>query len=452
MRLCIVGGGGFRTPHVWQAVLRRSRTAWVDEVVLHDVDPHRLAVIEAVLTSQAARHPDPPRLVTTTDLREAVAGSDAVFAAVRVGGLDGRCTDEHVALDLGVLGQETTGPGGIAYALRTVPVMVRLAELMRELAPTAYLLNFTNPAGIITEATSAVLGDRVVGICDTPSGLGRAVVRALGADPVTVAFDYVGLNHLGWMRRVLIDGDDVLPALLADDALLGRLEETAMFGADWLRTLGCLPNEYLYYYDFTREAVASIRAAGRTRGDFLKATQEEFYRTALAGPDPAAYWREVGAWRNANYMAEARGAAQGEGGRETEDPDGSEEDEGYAGVAVSVMAAMTLGEPATHILNVRNRGTVDGFDDDAVVEIPVRVDGSGVHPLPLPSQPDLHQRGLMEQIKAVERHAIAAATTGDRSEALRAFALHPLVDSVTVARTLLDHYIAALPDLAAILR
>ncbi len=478
VRLCIVGGGGFRTPHVWRAVLRRSMPSdrsmpsggpgtppglrrWVDEVVLHDVDPHRLAVIAAVLRQQAAGHPDPPRLVTTTDLRAAVSGSDAVFAAVRVGGLAGRCTDEHVALDLGLLGQETTGPGGIAYALRTVPVMVRLAELIREVAPTAYLLNFTNPAGIITEATAAVLGDRVIGICDTPSELGRGVVRVLEvggadematamamADPPSVALDYVGLNHLGWLRRVLVDGVDVLPGLLADDTRLARLEETAIFGTPWLRTLGCLPNEYLYYYDFTREAIAAIHAAGRTRGDFLRTTQEEFYRSALARPDPAAYWREVGAWRDANYMAEARGSTQGEGGRETAHP----EDEGYAGVAVAVMAAMTLGEPSTHILNVRNRGTVDGFDDDAVVEVPVRVDGTGVHPLPLPSQPDLRQRGLMEQVKAVERHAIAAATTGDRTEALLAFALHPLVDSVSTARALLDHYEAALPDLAAVLR
>src|SRR5918997_4161591 len=285
MKLCILGGGGFRTPYVYQALLRDTGSPRVDEVALYDVDESRLHAMVAVLAELAAGFPDAPKLEPTTNLRDAVEGSDFVFAALRVGGLEGRRCDEHVALDLNVLGQETTGPGGLAYAIRTVPVMVEVANVVKALAPNAYVMNFTNPAGLVTEAMQGVLGDRVLGICDTPSGLGRRVAGLLNLDHTRVRMDYVGLNHLGWMRRVLYDGRDVLPDVLGDDALLGRLEEGQVFGADWVRSLGVIPNEYLYYYYFNRDAVRAIVDSGTTRGDFLARTQEEFYRRAAqSGP------------------------------------------------------------------------------------------------------------------------------------------------------------------------
>ena len=256
MKLCILGGGGFRTPYVYQALLRDGGTPRITEVALYDIDEDRLRSMTMILEQFAVGFDDAPKLVPTTALRSAIEGSDFVFAAIRVGGLEGRRCDEHVALDLGVIGQETTGPGGLAYAIRTVPVMMEVARLVKELAPQAYLMNFTNPAGIITEAMQSVLGDRVLGICDTPSGLGRRVARMLGLDHTRVQMDYVGLNHLGWMRRVLYDGEDVLPSLLTDESLLPQMEEAKVFGTDWIRTLGVIPNEYLYYYYFHRDAVA----------------------------------------------------------------------------------------------------------------------------------------------------------------------------------------------------
>ena len=223
MRLTVLGGGGFRTPFVHDAVLRGGGGVRVDELVLHDTDPDRLTAISHVLHQHSAATDDPPEVRTTTDLDEAVKDTDFVFAAIRVGGLPGRVRDERVALDLGVLGQETVGPGGIAYGLRTIPVMTRIAERVAELAPAAYVLNFTNPAGMITEAMQVVLGDRVVGICDTPLDLGRRLARLMGVEPSRIHLDYVGLNHLGWVRRVLHDGVDLLPGLLADDRV-GALE------------------------------------------------------------------------------------------------------------------------------------------------------------------------------------------------------------------------------------
>ncbi|TYB42302.1 6-phospho-beta-glucosidase [Actinomadura chibensis] len=449
MKLAILGGGGFRVPFVYQALLQDPGSPRIEEVWLHDSEAGRLDVMADILATLAGGAEAAPRVHTSTVLDKALEGADFVFSAIRVGGLAGRVCDERVALDLNVLGQETTGPGGIAYGLRTIPVMLDIAHRVRELAPDAYVINFTNPAGMITEAMQAVLGDRVLGICDTPSGLGARVAAALGLDPARVQLDYVGLNHLGWMRRILHDGVDVLPALLADDDVLGTLEEGVVFGGDWLRDLGVIPNEYLYYYYFNRDAVRATLDAGQTRGEFLLKQQQAFYERIAAASGGAAMelWRETVASRSASYMAEMKGARTGEPLDVQSGIDPAEE--GYARVALSVMAAISRNEPATMILNVRNGSTVAALPADAVVEVPVTVDANGVHPLVL-DQPDLHQTGMMQQVKAVERLTIEAATTGSRTAAVQAFALHPLVDSVPVARRLLDGYIDRIPGVAAV--
>ncbi|MFJ3799112.1 6-phospho-beta-glucosidase [Streptomyces sp. NPDC090088] len=450
MKLTVLGGGGFRVPYVYQALLHDQGSPRIDDVWLYDTDPARLKSMAEVLARFADGRPDAPRVTVSTSLDDALEGSDFVFAAIRVGGLAGRMCDERVALDLNVLGQETTGPGGLAYGLRTIPVMLDIAHRVRRLAPNAYLINFTNPAGMITEAMQSVLGDRVLGICDTPSGLGRRIATTLGLDPSRAQFDYVGLNHLGWMRRVLHDGEDVLPRLLADDERLGGLEEGVVFGREWLRDLGLIPNEYLYYYYFNRDAVRSILDAPQTRGEFLARQQAEFYRrvTEAAGGGAVQLWREAVANRSANYMAEAKGAVQGEAEADADfRPDPAHQ--GYAGVALAVMAAVSRNERATMILNVRNGTTVSALPEDAVVEVPVTVDANGVHPLTV-TQPDLHQAGLMQQVKAVERLTISAAVTGSRADAVKAFSLHPLVDSVDVGRKLLDGYIDRIPEVAAV--
>lgn len=446
MKLCILGGGGFRTPYVYQALLRDHGTPRIDEVALYDVDEQRLAVMTSLLEEFAVGHDLPPRVVATTDLEAAIEGSDFVFTAVRVGGLAGRQADEHVALELGIIGQETTGPGGLAYALRSVPVMLEVARTVARLAPTAYVINFTNPAGIITQAMQSVLGDRVLGICDTPSGLGRRAATLLGLDHSRVELDYVGLNHLGWLRRLVYDGRDVLQELIGNAELLAQLEEGEVFGIDWIRQLGTIPNEYLYYYYFTRDAVQAINGAGKTRGDFLADSQAEFYRQAAEGGDRSIrdLWQETVDRRSASYMAEATGGTQD--APVFEKP--VEEDpihQGYAGVALGVMTAIARNERQTVILNVRNRGAIAALPYDAVVEIPTMVDANGVHPLAL-DQPNEHQLGLMAQVKDVERRIIHAATTGSRDDAVAAFALHPLVDSVTTARRLVDGYIEQIPE------
>jgi 6-phospho-beta-glucosidase len=442
MRLTILGGGGFRVPLVYGALLGDRAEGRVTHVVLHDLDAGRLSAVTRVLAEQAANVPDAPGVTATTDLDEALRGADFVFSAIRVGGLEGRANDERVALAEGVLGQETVGAGGIAYGLRTVPVAADIARRVARLAPDAWVINFTNPAGLVTEAMSRHLGDRVIGICDSPVGLGRRIARVLGADPKEAWIDYVGLNHLGWVRGLRVDGRDELPRLLADPRLLGSFEEGKLFGADWLQSLGAIPNEYLHYYYFNRETVRAYQQAEKTRGAFLHDQQARFY-ARMTDPDAPALeiWNDTRAEREATYMAENRETA-GAGDRDEDDLSG-----GYEKVALALMRAVARDERTTLILNVRNRGTLSVLDSEAVIEVPCLVDANGAHPVavdPLPA----HATGLVCSVKAVEREVLSAAWSGSRAAAVKAFALHPLVDSVHVARRLVDGYTAVHPALA----
>ncbi|MEU6082416.1 6-phospho-beta-glucosidase [Streptomyces sp. NPDC047108] len=443
MRLTILGGGGFRVPLVHRALLGDRAEGRVTQVTLHDLDAGRLSAIGRVLAEQADGIADAPRITVTTDLDAALRGADFVFSAIRVGGLEGRAADERIALEEGVLGQETVGAGGIAYGLRTVPVAVEIARRVAALAPDAWVINFTNPAGMVTEAMSRHLGDRVIGICDSPVGLGRRVARALGADPAEAWMDYAGLNHLGWLRGLRVRGRDQLPRLLADSDALTSFEEGKLFGADWLRALGAIPNEYLHYYYFGREAVRAAREARQTRGAFLRDQQRGFYARTESGDGPALEaWERTRAEREATYMAENRETA-GAGERAADDLESG----GYEHVALALMRAIARNERATLILNVRNGSTLPVPDADAVVEVPCLVDAGGAHPLPVSPLPG-HAAGLVCQVKAVEREVMAAADSGSRAAALKAFALHPLVDSVRVAGRLLDAYAEEHPGLA----
>jgi len=443
MRLTILGGGGFRVPLIYRALLADRAEGRVTHVTLHDLDESRLTAISRVLAVQAAGFDDAPPVSTTTDLTEALTGADFVFFAIRVHGLQGRSIDERVALDEGVLGQETVGAGGISYGLRTIPVAVEVARRTAAVAPDAWVINFTNPAGMVTEAMAHHLGRKVIGICDEPVGLGRRVLHALGVDAGAARLDYVGLNHLGWLRGIHVDGNDVLPKLFTDPVALVSFEEGRLFGAEWLRALGAIPNPYLHYYYYNREAVAAARAAEQTRGAFLLEQQSRFYTSLQSGQgSPYAAWESTRHEREVTYMAENRAAA-GAGERDASDLEAG----GYEQVALALMRAIARDEQVDLILNVRNAGTLALLDAEAVIEVPCRVDADGAHPYPTAPLPD-HAVGLVTAVKAVERAVIEAAATGSRTAALRAMAIHPLVDSVTVARRLLDRYQAQLPELA----
>jgi 6-phospho-beta-glucosidase len=444
MKLTVVGGGGFRVPLVYGALLAKAERLGLEEVVLHDIDETRLARIGSVLDGLATEHEQRLPFRTTTVLEDAVDGADFVFCAIRVGQLEGRVVDESVPLGLGVLGQETTGPGGICFALRTIPAMTALAETMAERAPQAWLINFTNPAGMVTEAVQPILGGRVVGVCDSPSSMCRRVAAALGRDAGELWFDYAGLNHLGWLKGVRDHDGELLEGLLADDERLESFEEGRLFGGDWLRSIGMVPNEYLYYFYYAADTISALRRSGSSRGAFLLEQQRAFY--ARNGDDNAAAladWRATRHDRERTYMAEARAAAG-----DAHDHD-TTEGGGYEREAMAVLEAMALNTRAVLILNTANRTSLPFLDRDAVVEVPSVVGRAGPVPLAGGEMP-AHARALVEAMKEVERTAIAAAQSGSETLAVRALALHPLVPSVTVAREILDGYRAQIPALAEV--
>ena len=469
MSVIILGGGGFRVPLIAQRLAASgllgsasadagaSASAGTSagaspagELVLYDTDTSRLAVIASVLAGDPATAGLPVRAVTRLD--EALPGAGLIFSAIRAGGLDGRVRDERAALRLGLLGQETVGAGGLTSAARAVPAADALARRVAELAPGAWVISMTNPAGIVTETMTAVLGDRVIGVCDSPVGLIRRVCAACGTDPGPdlgavagrVDAGYLGINHLGWLRSLTVDGADLLPSLLADGRRLASFEEGRLFGPDVIRALGAVPNEYLYWYYAAAEALRDVTAAGRTRGEHVRERQLAFYSAAAdAGPPEAArLWREANDERNRSYFAELR---TGEAAGERDEADVAAG--GYESVAVALARALSGGPAARLILNVRNGAgfregadvAVPGLAAETVVEVPCRVGAAGPVPLPVPP-PTPHELGLMSVVRGCERDIAAAALSDSPAQAealaLRGFATHPLVGSLAAARAL----------------
>jgi 6-phospho-beta-glucosidase len=443
VKIALLGGGGFRVPMVYGALLARARRLRLEEIALYDVSETRLGRIAPVLEGLEQELGERLLVRPTTRLDEALEGADFVFCAIRPGQLEGRVVDERVPLDAGVVGQETTGPGGICLALRTVPVMVQLAEAVGARAPSAWFVNFTNPAGLVTEAIREVIDGRALGICDSPRALCRRVAAALGRSPDELWFDYFGLNHLGWLRGVHDGERDLLPGLLADADSLESFEEGRLFGAEWLRSLGMIPNEYLYFHYFAADTVDALRTGAQSRGEFLLRQQADFYAANGATPEEAlAAWRSTRRERDETYFAEVRAAAGVDASG-----DDWEDVGGYEAEAIAVVEAIAGNEDRVLILDTANRSSLPFLDERAVVEVPCVVGRAGAIPIAVGDVP-AHARALIETIKEVERTTIRAALEGSRELAVRALALHPLVPSVNVARRILDEYGERHPALA----
>lgn len=445
MKLLLIGSG-IRTPLLIDGLVRRQDALGLSEVVLYDTDPERLATMGAFARHVARERGATFAVNAARDLASAAAGAAFIFSAIRVGQEPNRIADERIPLAHGVLGQETTGPGGFAMALRTIPVLLDYAETIEAIAPDAWFVNFTNPAGLITQALLSHTKLHVVGICDTPTSMKATLARFLGKQDDELLVEYAGLNHLGWVRRVLVDGRDCLPDILRDyEALRAQSHEWALFDPELVRLYGLLPNEYLYYYYYREQAVANIIASGSTRGEQIRGINEPLWRElheAMAAGQPEAaldaYERRMMA-RESTYMARESGRATGEEGHADRSIFAGE---GYAGMAMAVMMAISQRRKATIILNVANRGSLPDLAADDVVEVPALVDEHGTHPLaqdPLPES----VRPLILAVKAYERLTVEAAVTGSYDAALKALTIHPLVASYSLAKAILDEYLEA---------
>jgi 6-phospho-beta-glucosidase len=274
MKLTILGAGGVRTPLMVEALLRRQKRLNLDELALMDIDSGRLEVIGGLTHSLEAKASF--KITRTTNPRAALEGADYVITTFRVGGIESRIIDERVPLALGVIGQETTGPGGFAMGMRSIPVLLRYVEQMRAVCPDAWLINFANPAGMMAEAVHRAGWKRAVGICDGPISILRVAAAVIGKPVEEVYLDYFGLNHLGWVRSVIHDTFDYLPQILGMIATAGSIPGLP-FDPVLIQTLGMVPNEYLYYYYNDRQAVHNILAGEETRGEQITRLNKDLF-------------------------------------------------------------------------------------------------------------------------------------------------------------------------------
>ena len=411
MKIAVIGAGSTYTPELIEGFARRRDVLSGLELVLHDIAADRLAVVGGLATRILAAQGFDGRLVTTTSLDEAVDAAAAVLVQLRVGGQQARLIDETLPGRFGLLGQETTGPGGFAKALRTVPVVLNIAEVVAERAQSdAWIVDFTNPVGIVTRALLDQ-GYRALGLCNVAIGFQRRLAARFGVTADQVQLDHVGLNHLSWIRQVRVDGVDRLPDLL-DTPAAEELAEAIGAPADLLRTLGAIPSYYLHYFYCTDRAIAEQASGPRRAEEVL-----QIERTLLAMyADPALDHKPA--------LLEQRGGAY------------------YSEAAAALVTSLLTGDGAHHYVDVRNNGSVAGLPDDAVVEVPATVDLAGAHPVPIaPLAPEL--LGLVQAVTAYEVLTIQAARTGDRRVAVRALLANPLVRQWDRAVPLLDALLEA---------
>ena len=447
MKLAIIGGAGIRVPLVTNGLFRSETNVIVDELSLFDTDPERGKTIARISEAMARRAGGTLRVSLPPTLEEALEGASFVLSSIRVGGIAGRVQDERIALEHGVPGQETVGPGGFALALRTIPILVEYARRVAELAPQAWMINFTNPVGIMAEAfIREGVSDRCIGVCDTPREQFLHIAEALGIPLDTVSFDYLGLNHLGWIRSVLVDGRDVLRDLLASDETLEHAYPSPLFSKPFLRSLGLLPTEYLFYYYSTNEAYLRTAASGNTRGGLIQDLENRLMQSvAESGLDEAKALEAYDSYlasRNASYMAIETGGGIEAGAVEAARDTLYQGAAGYERIALDVMSAIHNNELRMMPVDVANQGAIQDLDYETAVEVPCAIDCNGARPVAagrLPGQ----IRDLLLQVKEFERLTVDAALEGSRSRAIEALTANPLVKRSELAKNLVDAYRSA---------
>lgn len=453
MKMTVIGGGGVRAPLFVGSALRRAAAIHLDEICLMDIHPDKLELMAAISCQLGMLLGSGVRISHTTDAAAALDGARYVVTTIRVGDEPGRVLDERIALKHGVLGQETTGPGGFAMAMRSIPAISHYAALMDRCCPGAWLFNFTNPAGLVTQALRNQGFERILGICDGANQAQHEVAAWLGIDPHALRPRVFGLNHLSWTSSILHADREVLLPLLADPAFLAG-SSLRVFEPALVARLGMWLNEYLYYYYYSEKAVAQILADGKTRGEEILELNRRLLEQLAAldiSRDPAqalAVYQGYNDRRGATYMHYARpdgpSMQQADQAASSSAPQQfkAEGGEGYAGVALDIIQGLEGTRPVYTALNLPNAGAIPCMAPGDVVEVSCVVDSDGIRPLPAGPVPE-HQELLMRAVKYYENLAVEAILGRSRATAVQALMVHPLVMSYSRATALVDEYLAA---------
>jgi len=408
MKLVIFGGGSSYTPELVDGLIHSYDTLPVDEISLTDINAERLDILCGFGKRMVARSGLPIKVTAAPDRRRALEGADFVNSLIRVGGMDARIQDERIPLQFGVVGQETTGPGGMMKALRTIPPMLALARDMEEICPDAWLINYTNPSGIIAEALSNHSRVNSISLCSGPASWIAQVLQQMQVDPSRANVDWIGLNHLGFAVRVWVDGQDVTGQAVEAAASVWNIDP------EWMRTLGAIPATYLHYYYHHQAVLEAYRKPGyQTRGEAVKEIEASL----------------LGQYTNPTLDEKPPLLKQRGGG-------------GYSEAAIAAMQSVVHNRGDRQIIQVLNGGAVDGIPADASIELPCIVDRMGPHPIRMGEIP-LPIRGLIQAVKAYESLTVQAAVEGSRRVAMQALMAHPLVPGWETARPLLDALLKA---------
>lgn len=420
LKIAVIGGGSSYTPELVEGLINGYHEMPIAEIWLVDIEAgkQKLDIVGNLAKRMVRKAGLPIQVNLTLNRREAIKDADFVSTQMRVGMLEARKLDEHIPISHGVIGQETTGPGGMFKALRTIPVILDICRDMEELAPNAWMLNFTNPAGMITEAVHKYSSIKSIGLCNSPINFKKSLAVTYNVPEDKVLPEFVGINHLHWVTSALVDGKEVLPELLAGEGGEYTASNVPTFGWDpeFLQSLSAVPTYYLKYFYMMNEMFAEMKESlekNGTRADIVSQVEKELFEL---------YEDET--LEEKPKQLEQRGGAY------------------YSEAAVKLMQSLYLGRNDIQTLNVANGGIYDFLPEDASIEVNCVVTSGGPIPL-VPGQVPSHIKGLLHAVKTYESLAIEAAVTGDRALALQALVHHPLVPSVSTAKVLLDEMLEA---------
>lgn len=454
MKLAVIGGGGVRSMFLAKSIAAKAEKLGINELWFMDNDSEKLRIFGGMAKKTAERIYPELKFCLTSNSVEAVKDADYVITTIRVGGDSMRVKDERIALGMGLLGQETTGAAGFSFAMRSIPVLIKYCEEIKEYAkPDVKVFNFTNPAGLVSQALSDSGYSFSFGICDAPSGMLHSFADLLGVSSDRVYGEIYGLNHLSFFNKITLDGKNIISELINDDS---AYESTDMryFSKEMLLQKGFIPNEYLYYFFNRESAVENILKADKTRGEQI----EEINRLMLAElkkidcetdfDKALSVFEKYYGMRENSYMASETGVVRK---KQWKFDMFSPDDGGYAGVALRYIDIVRNSGMGQMILCTKNLGSVPGLLDNDIVEITCDVSDEGLTPHKFTYEnTDPYALELIRRMKLYEREAASAILNCDKKRAIDAIALHPLVESYSLAEKLINSYIALNKDYTGI--